>query len=740
METNQAITYLQQAQNYCAKGFWEEAVATCEKALAYCRYQLWHQKPGKASPQAYLELGNQFREQQQLEQAISCYRQAIQLNPQLVAAYQNLGRALAAQEKWQEAVLYYHQAVELSNNNSRQEEESTDGVLRKEAEDISQNPISPKPYLPKTPSPQNPIECYQKELAIQPESAEVHANLGSAYAQQQDWQQAIIYYKQALDLDPQMAGVHRNLARVFTQTNQPEAAAQSWFQALSLEPSWAQVEEHLKLGNTLREQDKTEQAQACYRRVLKLQPDSLEAYQNLGELLTGQEQIDLYRQGVKEIPDNAQLQFQLGQVLAAQSRWQGAVNTYREAIKLQSENGEWHHYLGDALVQLGKEEEAIESWQQALELNPDLGKVHLKLGNIWRKEGKVLAAANSYLRALELEPDLQEPYVALRCNLLRYEIANNQDFLAKVIASCRRIIEQKPHHLLAQSTLGYALTKQGNLDEAIQIYQTASLQQATKLRRKITDQQWAKATRKAPAFIVIGAEKCGTTSLYHYLNQHPQILPSVEKELDFFDLEFTQGNDWYLAHFPPIPQEDSFITGESSANYIYHPQAAARIKECFPETKLIVILRNPIDRTVSRYHMLAKNNSSKHSIYAEITAEIQRIKKGIKGDVIPWQVLNRNRNIGNSLYMYHLKPWLSIFPREQFLILKSEDLFARTRVVMNRIFDFIGLPNYSLSEYRKYNTGTYLPLESETRQILADFFSDYNQQLEDILSIEFNWN
>ncbi len=725
METNQAITYLQQAQNYCAKGFWEEAVATCEKALTYCRYQLLHQEPGQATSQAYLELGNQFREQQQLELAISCYQKAIQLNPQLVAAYQNLGQALAAQEKWQEAVFYYHQAVELSNT-------ETQPSIEEEAKDIFP--------LPKALPPQTPIKHYKQELENQPESAKVHANLGSAYAQQQDWQQAITYYKKALNLDPQMAGVHRNLARVFTQINQPGAAAQFWFQALRLEPSWAQVEEHLKLGNTLRKQEKTEQAQACYRRVLKLQPDSLEAYQNLGELLTEQEKITLYRQGVKEIPDNAQLQFQLGQILAAQSRWQGAVNAFRQAIKLQSENPEWHHCLGDALVQLGKEKEAIESWQKALELNPDLGKVHLKLGNIWRKEGKLLAAAHCYLRALELEPDLQEPYVALRCNLLRYEIANNQEFLAKVIVSCRRIIEQKPHHLLAQSTLGYALTKQSNLDEAIQIYQAASLQQATRLRRQITDQQWAKATRKAPTFIVIGAEKCGTTSLYHYLNQHPQILPSVEKELDFFDLEFSQGNDWYLAHFPPVPQEDGFITGESSANYLYHPQAAARIKECFPETKLIVILRNPIDRTVSRYYMLAKNNSSKHSISAEITAEIQRIKKEIKGDVIPWQVLNRNRNIGNSLYLYHLKPWLSIFPREQFLILKSENLFAKTGVVMNQVFDFIGLPNYSLTEYRKYNAGKYLPLETETRQMLADFFADYNRQLEDRLSIKFNWD
>ncbi|HEY9295730.1 MAG TPA: sulfotransferase domain-containing protein, partial [Phormidium sp.] len=103
-----------------------------------------------------------------------------------------------------------------------------------------------------------------------------------------------------------------------------------------------------------------------------------------------------------------------------------------------------------------------------------------------------------------------------------------------------------------------------------------------------------------PDFIIIGAQKCGTTSLYEYLIQHPQILAASKKEVHFFDLNFAKGVDWYRQQFKPVSQKS--ITGEASPYYIFHPLVPQRIYQLFPQVKLIVLLRNPVERAISHYY------------------------------------------------------------------------------------------------------------------------------------------
>src|SRR5437868_6286833 len=110
--------------------------------------------------------------------------------------------------------------------------------------------------------------------------------------------------------------------------------------------------------------------------------------------------------------------------------------------------------------------------------------------------------------------------------------------------------------------------------------------------------------RLVPDFIIIGAQKGGTTSLYNYLITHPGIAPIYVKEPHFFDTSFSKGLVWYRSHFPTRLEKYyaqhfhklDFITGEASPYYLFHPLAPERVAKTLPHVKLILVLRNPVDR------------------------------------------------------------------------------------------------------------------------------------------------
>ncbi len=129
---------------------------------------------------------------------------------------------------------------------------------------------------------------YGKALEIQPDLAEVHANLGSLYAQQQQWQQAIDYYQKAVAINPKFAGAYRNLAKVWTQVGQPQKATECTYQALTLEPDQAAPEAHFDLGNELWHQGRFSEAIACYCRAIEFNPHLAEACQKLAAALAQQ--------------------------------------------------------------------------------------------------------------------------------------------------------------------------------------------------------------------------------------------------------------------------------------------------------------------------------------------------------------------------------------------------------------------------------------------------------------------
>ncbi|MET0607965.1 MAG: sulfotransferase domain-containing protein, partial [Gaiellaceae bacterium] len=108
--------------------------------------------------------------------------------------------------------------------------------------------------------------------------------------------------------------------------------------------------------------------------------------------------------------------------------------------------------------------------------------------------------------------------------------------------------------------------------------------------------------RPLPDFLVLGAQKAGTTALYEYLRRHPQISGPSWKEVSFFDRHWARGESWYRGNFPNVARTRGKHVGEASPSYVFHPLAPRRVQEVVPEARLIVLVRNPVDRALSQYN------------------------------------------------------------------------------------------------------------------------------------------
>ncbi len=268
------------------------------------------------------------------------------------------------------------------------------------------------------------------------------------------------------------------------------------------------------------------------------------------------------------------------------------------------------------------------------------------------------------------------------------------------------------------------------------------------LKRKITAVR-TRATagqRTLPDFLIIGAQKAGTTALYNYLNQHPQVVPTLKKELMFFDCNFPKGDLWYRS-FYPLQEEMKAgqITGEASPSYMLDPNAASRAFEMVPEVKLIALLRNPIDRAYSGYQASIRNGYDDVSFEEAVALEEERLdgeEERILADInYPMRSFRVYSYLHRGLYAEQLKRWLQFYPREQLLVLQSERLFENTPAVFGEVIDFLGLDAFDLQDYKKMHAGQYEnEMSAEMRAQLREYFAPHNQELFELLGEEFDWD
>ncbi len=272
-------------------------------------------------------------------------------------------------------------------------------------------------------------------------------------------------------------------------------------------------------------------------------------------------------------------------------------------------------------------------------------------------------------------------------------------------------------------------------------------------KKAIMFRQITSVIRVLPSFIIFGAPRCGTTSLYNYLIEHPAIVPALSKEIGFFELNYYKGISWYKLFFPTflskfqIKKEfrNEFITGEATANYIHHPCVAERIKKNLPNVKLIVLLRNPVDRAYSQYYKLVKLGREELSFEDAIAIEPERIKgeteKMIQNDDYYSLKYHNFSYLSGGIYVDKLKKWFEIFPKEQILVLRSEDLYEKPSLIYETTLEYLNLRKWKLKEYLKYNYyADQQKIGESIRKQLIEFFKPHNERLYRFLDRDFGWN
>lgn len=182
--------------------------------------------------------------------------------------------------------------------------------------------------------------------------------------------------------------------------------------------------------------------------------------------------------------------------------------------------------------------------------------------------------------------------------------------------------------------------------------------------------------KRKPDFVYVGAAKAGSSWIYEVMREHPDIYVSDAKELFYFDRYYDKGEEWYLTHFDDALPEQ--VVGELSHDYFLDPECAHRIKECNPNIKIIVCLREGIDQAFSSY------------LYDKTIYQYFPRKRYEKGFTFR-EFAQEPHAIHLSDYFHNLKPYYDLFPRENIAVLFYDDLKADPADFAKQIFAFLGV-------------------------------------------------
>jgi hypothetical protein len=252
-----------------------------------------------------------------------------------------------------------------------------------------------------------------------------------------------------------------------------------------------------------------------------------------------------------------------------------------------------------------------------------------------------------------------------------------------------------------------------------------------------------------PDFLIVGAQRCGTTSMYDYLVRHPKVLAALRKEVHYFDNHFHRGVSWYRAHFP-VPNRfarEGAIRGEASPYYLFHPHAPRRIAGLLPRCRLIVMLRNPVDRAYSHYlHGIRRGYESLP--FEEAIATRDRIAEAEEERMLrdeSYRSLDHQHYsyLRRGIYHKQIRRYLQLFDREQMLVIVSERFFADTTEAVQCTLAFLGVddPAWRPKAFpERQSFGPYPPMKPETREKLLDYFRPHNQELCDLLDLTLDWD
>jgi len=216
-----------------------------------------------------------------------------------------------------------------------------------------------------------------------------------------------------------------------------------------------------------------------------------------------------------------------------------------------------------------------------------------------------------------------------------------------------------------------------------------------------------RSRRPLPHFLGIGTQKGGTTSLQKLLEQHPGVYLPPCKEVHYFCQHDHQPRSWYSNHYRDA--QPGQLRGDITPYYLFHPRAPQRIHTLLPRVRLIVLLRDPVERALSQYFHARRHGFEPLELEAALAAEPERLagaearltERGSKD-----YSHQKHSYLSRSRYELQLKRYEALFPQQQLLVLRSEDLFSNPKICWEEIQLFLGLdPIPQPSQLERANAG-----------------------------------
>lgn len=342
--------------------------------------------------------------------------------------------------------------------------------------------------------------------------------------------------------------------------------------------------------------------------------------------------------------------------------------------------------MGDALRRLGDPGEALPWLEAGCAALPRVGgppaSGHWSRGLALRGLGRFREAAEAFLDAIAAQPDFLPATHALQ--FTRLEAEDVEVLLPRFVSLAER--DSTPP--LAAMVLAEWERRCGLVEPAlIRSYRAARRATGPAQRQRLDPG----GMPTPPEALIVGTPKSGTTSLLAWLNSQRGIWAHPRKELHFFDNGWAWGRSWYACQFPVFRPGSGIVRLEATPNYFQLPECPERVRQIAPEARLIVLLREPVQRALSWFHHMQRQEGLEGDPVRTLEAEAE--------DLIALSTEEREslgyrapNCLAGSLYDLHLKRWQAAFPPEQLLVLCLEDLLEDPAAGLARVLSFLGLP------------------------------------------------
>jgi hypothetical protein len=259
------------------------------------------------------------------------------------------------------------------------------------------------------------------------------------------------------------------------------------------------------------------------------------------------------------------------------------------------------------------------------------------------------------------------------------------------------------------------------------------------------------AARPLPDYLIVGTQRGGTTTLHHWLAAHPGVLPArLTKGVHWFDTGFGRSEAWYRSHFPSRRIRAAAarrlgyepVVGEGSPYYMFHPFAPARIASVLPDPKLLVVLRDPVERAWSQYHHETARGFEDLPFEAALEAEASRLAGEAERLADPRAASASHQHhsyVARGRYAEQVEELWRAVGRHRVLVLFSEDLSVDPVGTMAAVHRFLGLPPVAPDTERRWNLRAKPDMPAAARARLVEAFRAPDARLAELLGRAVPW-